>query len=362
MEKAFPKFIPLQDLGLYAWQPGSDSNTALKKFKDVTSKDILPRLDLDRDTTDEKKEKKGDTFDKKEGSELDELLSQLTIKTTKTIKRGPPTINYNLRFPIQFRKNLPKQQFPNSFPNDAGYIVPLFVAIRRGLSLADIDFVLGGSALEVLAHRRIERRTDVPDDTKYMLQKVADVIFIVKSKKYVQDYADVGFQFERLVTGGRIEDQHDNAKNENLHLMEIGGFRVLFSADVDAVDDEGNCVEIKSGNPKYFGTKVLFQMISSGAKTLVQADKRGPRLMGVNTRSIVELVAEHRLRELQRLQDSIIEVLVELKKAQAISEDEPTELDFVQQQVALKPCANGDVLPKKEVVKELLDLASKDRS
>jgi hypothetical protein len=45
-------------------------------------------------------------------------------------------------------------------------------------------------------------------------------------------------------------------QHENMQLMRIGPFNVLFAADVDAVDAAGRVVEIKSGNPRYFGSKV----------------------------------------------------------------------------------------------------------
>ena len=72
----------------------------------------------------------------------------------------------------------------------------------------------------------------------------------------MQDYAAPGFQFERLVTGGKLDDHHGLLHHESMQLMRIGAFNVLFAADVDAIDAAGNVVEIKSGNPRYFGSKV----------------------------------------------------------------------------------------------------------
>ena len=72
----------------------------------------------------------------------------------------------------------------------------------------------------------------------------------------MQNYADTGFQFQRLVTGGRIDGRHGHMKHESMQLMRIGPFNVLFAADVDAVDAAGRVVEIKTGNPRFFGSKV----------------------------------------------------------------------------------------------------------
>jgi len=59
---------------------------------------------------------------------------------------------------------------------------------------------------------------------------------------------------------------HSLEKYEKLHVMQVGPFRVLFSAECDAVVEEaGNlaAVEMKTGNPRFFGTKVMFQMMAS---------------------------------------------------------------------------------------------------
>lgn len=208
---AFPEFVIIQELGLYVWDPGPDSNAQLKAFSDVTADDILDRVHI----------REGRTLG------LDEMISNITLDS-------PPTINYSrVRFPVLIQ-TLPSQNFPNRFPNNPGYLVPLYAAVRKGASFDDIDFLLGGSALEFLAHQRIE------SGTRYLVQRVRNIIFLVKSKSYVSNYADGGFQFERLVTGGRMEDKHSIAMHENLQLMKIGGSSVLFSAEVDAVDDQGS--------------------------------------------------------------------------------------------------------------------------
>ena len=44
-------------------------------------------------------------------------------------------------------------------------------------------------------------------------------ILIAKKKDYIQNLADVGFQFERYVTGGSMMDTSNNTNVEHLHLM-----------------------------------------------------------------------------------------------------------------------------------------------
>ncbi|CAE7211404.1 unnamed protein product [Symbiodinium necroappetens] len=169
-------------------------------------------------------------------------------------------------------------------------MVPLYLAWQRRGSLEGIDFLLGGQLSGSPGTQAIEA------GTKYLTQRCpgTDVILLSKHKQYVQNYADIGFQFERLMTGRGISDKHDLMKTESLRIMHVAGFTVLFSADVDAVDECGCAVEMKTGNPKYFGTKVMFQMISSGARTLLSADinKRmhPPRLNAINQIRIEQLV------------------------------------------------------------------------
>ena len=78
----------------------------------------------------------------------------------------------------------------------------------------------------------------------------------------MQNYAGPGFQFERLVTGGRMDGRHGLMQHESMQLMRIGAFNVLFAADVDAVDAAGRVVEIKTLNPRHFGSKVALARLS----------------------------------------------------------------------------------------------------
>ena len=60
--------------------------------------------------------------------------------------------------------------------------------------------------------------------------------------------------------------QGDGTTYHRIQIMRIGDFKVLVDTEVDAIDDLNQPVEIKQGNPKYFGTKLMFQMISSGSR------------------------------------------------------------------------------------------------
>jgi len=332
VSEAFPQCSVIKELGLYMWQPGLDAESQLKAHCEVSVSDILTRLDSEE--------------------------SKKTMLTGWSRDRLPLINLSGIRYPLTFHDNLPPQRYVNRFPNDQGYIVPLYIAIKRGLSLSDIDFVLGGSSLDFLVNQGAGLDTR-GDAVVFLTQRAQNVIFFVKSSEYVQDHACHGFQFERLVTGERMSGKHDSTKHENLQVLKIGDFTVLFSADVDAVDSRGELVEIKSGNPRYFGSKVMLQMISSGSTSLVQADKRGPVLLGVRKRGISDLFREHSPESLLRYQARIIRGLAFLKsQKEAIKENIPSEVSYVNGELSLTPQPYRSVLPSMSVVQQLLQTAA----
>mmetsp|Transcript_40998 Transcript_40998/g.66243 ORF Transcript_40998/g.66243 Transcript_40998/m.66243 type:complete len:360 (+) Transcript_40998:78-1157(+) len=310
-------FKSVTDLGIYCWNPAGIPTR--RSFQDVTVEDVLKGV-----------------------REPDHALPDQIVSID------------SLKLPISFL-DLRPQPVENVFPYDAGYIVPLFKAVQHGLKLEDIDFLLGGSSLSVLAQKE-----PIENDTKYITQRCpgTDVILMCKHKAYTQNYAEPGFQFERLLTGRKMGDSHDLRKFEKLHVMSVGTYKVLFSADVDAVDDAGEAVEMKTGNPRYFGMKVMFQMMSSQSKTLIQAEKntrrRPPSITSIRKRSLQDMMSEHGVEALARAQNNILEGLTELKNSPMLTRYRVAEVDFCRGQMMLQPSATAGVLPTEAVCKQLL--------
>lgn len=176
--------------------------------------------------------------------------------------------------------SLSPQEYENKYPYGKIDIACLHVAFQeKGVDHGKVDFAFGGSTLEMLATQ------DTSSD--FLATKIpgTEVILIVKSKAYIKNYSDIGFQFERLMTGGHFSEQHDTKSVEHMHLMKVGKYRVLFRAEVDALHD-GEPVEIKVANPAYYGTRVMFQMISNGSPTLCQGTKSRGVLVEVNLKSL----------------------------------------------------------------------------
>ena len=166
--RAFPKFTLIKKLGIFSWNPGPDCNSRLKPFADVTARDVLSRLQRE-------------PVRAGGAAGADGLADDMQ---RMALGGGVPQVMHSsVRLPVNFMLDLPPQNFPNRFPNDPGYIVPLHAALQRGVSLKDIDFVLGGSALDVLANRtHVDPQFDPEGGCSYLVQSAAGVIVVAKSK------------------------------------------------------------------------------------------------------------------------------------------------------------------------------------
>ena len=247
---------------------------------------------------------------------------------------------------------LPPDEYNHIFPHASGRIVPLHIATKKlGLDLNEIDFLFGGSTLNVFAERCIPR----DGDTKIMAQKYRNVIMVFKHKTYKMDYNAIGYQFERLVTGKQVQQRHETTHHERLSLWRINGHNVMFCAEIDAIDHEGIPVEIKASNPRYFGMKVMFQMISSGSETLVMSERRGNRLDRIKKKSIKDMMEQHSEEELNLAQGNILQCLKILKKELENTHGEPYEINFdYNGKMGILP-GRISILPEDNLLSELID-------
>ena len=95
-------------------------------------------------------------------------------------------------------------------------------------------------------------------------------------------------------------------------------------------------------------------MLSSGAQTLVRAEKRGAVLTSVVERSLVDMIGEHALSDRTRWQDSILAALSQIKAA-SVSDTFPSAIEFAGAAIRLhaQPAADS-ILPRPDVVRQLL--------
>jgi hypothetical protein len=114
-------------------------------------------------------------------------------------------------------------------------------------------------------------------------------------------------------------------------------------------------VEIKSGNPKTFGPKEMFQMVASRSKTLVYADCLGNRLVGIKERGL-EDVADWTWDSKRAInQATLLATMQELKELVGeVGEDAPSQLTFEDGRAKLVPRPDLSQLPSRAVLDALL--------
>lgn len=362
----FTIFKSVTDLGFFGWRP--PTTTKYRKIKNATALDIKNLLDLDGQPA--------------------ALVDLAKIRQQLPLHFGSP----------------PSQKHMNLFPFEVPHIASLHVVAnyyRRHQRhdanenanndnndvdlLGQLDFLFGGSALEMLA-----TCPALPDRgrnaTTYVACKVphTNAIIIKKHKVYEQDYADVGFQFERLVTGNGMADAHDTMAVEHLQVVQMREFKVLFSAEADAVDVNGNInihgdefddtnntmhdmrsssvVEIKASNPRNWGTKTMFQMISSGSTKLCIGTKTKGILTGVAVQPLRN-VAKNAVRGASHaavLEETIMANMTAIQRGmQDYEPGQVLKIRFLKgshpkKTLELIPVRGVDLLPSHEVIEELL--------
>lgn len=302
-----PSIEVLEDLGFYAWQPPSRPT---KGMGQVTADDI------------------------RDGLETDDPVTQLALKDVK--------------LPVSFRELRPQRTSAGSFPFHGGMMACLHVAAKR-VDLQDIDFLIGGSILAFLCEKGKK-------NAMYLAQKCpgTNIVVMSKHKTYEQNFGQRGFQFERLVTGQEMYGLHDLTTHEHLQLLRIGKFRVLVTAEVDAVDDQGRPVEIKSGDPRFFGIKEMLQMISSGSQLLIHPYTKQLEVMEILRKPIEDLAHQAGSEELQKMDGRIVATFQQLDASKQSMTDEPYRIILSNGHLQL--ASQGEtLLPLPQVIEELLE-------
>lgn len=185
------------------------------------------------------------------------------------------------------------------------------------------------------------------------------IILVAKATGYAHDSAAIGLQFERLVTGGDPAALSSMDAIEHLQVVRIGDYRVLIQAEVDAVNSEGQPVEIKSSPPSKWRTKVMWQMLSSASTQLCAFEVKPKEQLESVKLWTLEQVVERALRNrsVADLKSNILEgmqALVEqMKDAPA---GETRELSWHHGRLVLQVPrqTQAPLLPREAVVRELL--------
>jgi len=225
---------------------------------------------------------------------------------------------------------------------------------KRGVDFEKVDFVFGGSILQVLATKH--------SGDPYIATKIpgTQCVLVGKDRKYKKNLGDFGFQFERFVTGQSLRDTSNWKQTEHMHLTKVGDSTVLFKGEVDAIDSYGP-VEVKSSTRRYSGSKIMFQMISNGSVALCHGEKSRDGVTCVTRKSLSKIAEDVRgdaRGKLQMLEDNIVHGMKEIKKQ--IGDEGIYNISFVNGalKLALDKSGSHQVLPRDDIVKELLSKPS----
>ena len=151
------------------------------------------------------------------------------------------------------------------------------VAVERGCSLDDVNFLIHGSVLGFLARVKTKTKKEHVLVQRLGGGNIINIRIVINSHG---NLVAAGRQFERLVRGEDIHSKPSLKLDQHLRTIELGSHKILVCAESDAMDaNTGKQVEVKTKNPlteKRFDrdtAKLLFQMISNGSDTLITAER-----------------------------------------------------------------------------------------
>lgn len=152
-------------------------------------------------------------------------------------------------------------------------------------------------------------------------------------------------------------DTKNTTDVEHIHTMQIGTKKVLFRAEVDAMHADGSLVEVKASNPRYWGTKVMFQMISSGSSKLCH----GQKSRGVVTRVTLKTLSKVSRESLENanassLQKNIVQGMDAIQSQ--LKDDGKYRITFSCGSLKLIPVSDSsyELFPPDRTVKRLLTM------
>lgn len=189
----------------------------------------------------------------------------------------------SLKLPWKFKTLRPYIKAVGAFPT----FVPISEKINA-LNILNVpnehDFLIGGSTLSFLCSN---------NQKGYMAMLTGRGIAIVKTRKYLCDFNSHGLQFERMLTGDTSLGARSNLpwiRHESVNELNIGDQRLVAFTECDAIDCNGNNVEIKKLNRSNSLPKLkTFMQILSSNSYVVQGTESDGFLCEIRKISIEEL-------------------------------------------------------------------------
>ncbi len=150
-----------------------------------------------------------------------------------------------------------------------------------------------------------------------------------------------------------MTDYSDRLTVEHLHVMHVSDWSVIFTAEVDAVDHESAIVEVKASNPRFWGTKVMFQKISSDSSKLCLGLRQKDVLADVSIKDLSTV--EKNALESVSLKNLQINILNSLKSIiEQLNNEHSHRIVVNKKGLLLKRVNDINLFPSKQVVTRLL--------
>lgn len=328
----FQIFEPLSDIGYYRWVPDDVPSNIPRNLAELKS--------------------------------ADDVFSSCGM-----LDCFPETLLDTVDLPIQL-SNDRSQTYVNTFPYGQKDFVSLYVAAQRGVrfdavSDEEIDFVLGGSALGLLARQSTGEdfyESDANAPSFFFACRIpgcARTVLVSRNKVYRQEYNSFGFQFERAMTGQSRKPRGKVTYINKLHTMKVGEHRVLFHTETDAMH-KGEPAEIKCNNPKYWDLKQVFQMISGQCAHFCHGVRRRHTITAANTYTLSEVcetsIGGRDDDVYERLEQNILDGLSALQGISSLDGGQVFQISFEPTgKLSLTPTNEVALLPSNEFVRDLLN-------
>ena len=216
----------------------------------------------------------------------------------------------------------------------------LNTALNRGQCLGEIDFVFGGSTLNILQQRKI------PKSWSCIVQRFKNTLSVRRFPNYRWKEYEIGKQLENLLIDGNLHVKDDNERYENLTMLKVEDadrrctFSILCFAEIDGLlklDSSSPPIpcEIKCLNPKYWGCKVPLQMISNNSQKLIYGEKERHiedkerikfRLTDIKEFDRDEIIARQSVSKIREREGNILYCLNELNRIKSTLEEHKVHL------------------------------------
>uniref|UniRef100_A0A7S0RE17 Uncharacterized protein n=1 Tax=Pyramimonas obovata TaxID=1411642 RepID=A0A7S0RE17_9CHLO len=154
-------------------------------------------------------------------------------------------------------------KIPSGYPYSTPSFSPLIAALQKQIDMTEINFVATSMSLRTIGLAKPSKKPAV------FVQRYRHMLVLNWSGSFILDLNQPGFQLERALTGSLVDaPYHSLGSTHTIRTGAIGAHKVLCCGEVDAMDRDGNVVEIKS-DPKASKSadgKVQLMLCGAGKK------------------------------------------------------------------------------------------------